>query len=124
VARTFGIATRLLCAVGRRFNAHSMVVGLGAPSPSDQASSSSDSVQSSLVSELNSKAIDALGRAHVMPSGDKRTAAMRSAAILGNAAEILAYFSATKERKKNDDAAESSLHDGTVRGHQVRQQPT
>jgi hypothetical protein len=37
-----------------------------------------------------------------MPSGDERTAAMRSAAILGNAAEILAYFSATKAPRKND----------------------
>ena len=88
-----------------------MVVGLGAPSPSDQASSSLDPVQSSLACELNSRATDALGRARELPSGDKRTAAMRSAAILGNAAEILAYFSATKERKQNDDAA-------------VRQQPT
>jgi hypothetical protein len=37
-----------------------------------------------------------------MPSGDKRTAAMRSAAILANAAEILAYFSATKAPRQND----------------------
>ncbi|WP_426613536.1 hypothetical protein [Bradyrhizobium sp. McL0616] len=59
-----------------------------------------------------------------MPSGDKRTAAMRSAAILGNAAEILAYFATTKQCKQNDDAVEISLRDGTVRGHQVRQQPT
>jgi hypothetical protein len=124
VARTFGIASGLLCAVGRRFDAHSMVVGFGAPSPLDQASSSLDSGQSSLACELNSRAIDALGRAHEMPSGDKRTAAMRSAAILGNAAEILAYFSATKPRKQIDDAAEVSLRDGTVRGHQARQQPT
>jgi hypothetical protein len=43
-----------------------------------------------------------------MPSGDKRAAAMRKAAILGNAAEILAYFSAPKAPKKNDDAAEIS----------------
>jgi hypothetical protein len=58
-----------------------------------------------------------------MPSGDKRAAEMRRAAILGNAAEILAYFSAPKERRQNDDAAEISLRDGTVRGLQVRQQP-
>jgi hypothetical protein len=96
VARTSGIAADLLCAVGRRFIAYPMVVGFGAPSPSDQASSSLDSVQSSLACELNSRAIDALGRAREMPSGDKRTAAMRSAAILGNAAELLAYFSVTK----------------------------
>ena len=88
-----------------------MVAGFGAPSPSDQASSSSDSSQPSLAGELNSRAVDALGRAREMPSGDKRTAAMRRAAILGNAAEILAYFSATKARKQNDDAAD-------------RQQPT
>ena len=88
-----------------------MVVGFGVPSPLDQASSSLDSGQSSLAGELNSRAIDALGRAREMPSGDKRTAAMRRAAILGNAAEILAYFSATKARKQNDDAAD-------------RQQPT
>ena len=88
-----------------------MVAGFGAPSPSDQASSSLDSSQPSLAGELNSRAIDALGRAREMPSGDKRTAAMRRAAILGNAAEILAYFSATKARKQNDDAAD-------------RQQPT
>ncbi|WP_156162914.1 hypothetical protein [Bradyrhizobium sp. LTSP857] len=106
MARTSGIAARLLCAVGRRFIADPMVVGFGAPSPSDQASTSLDPVQSSLACELNSKAIDALGRAREMPSGDKRAAAMRSAAILGNAAEILAYFSATKQRKQNDDAAD------------------
>jgi hypothetical protein len=58
-----------------------------------------------------------------MPSGDKRAAAMRSAAILGNAAEILAYFSATKQRTQIDDAADVSLPDGTVRGRRVRQQP-
>jgi hypothetical protein len=79
-----------------------MVVGLGAPPPSDQASSSLDSVQSSLACELNSKAVDALGQARTMPSGDKRTAAMRRAAILANAAEILAYFSATKAPRQND----------------------
>jgi hypothetical protein len=79
-----------------------MVVGVGVPSPSDQASSSSDSAQSPLASELNSRAVDALGQARTMPSGDKRTAAMRSAAILGNAAEILAYFSGAKAPRKND----------------------
>jgi hypothetical protein len=100
-----------------------MVVGFGVPSPSDQASSSLDSGQSPLACELNSRAIDALGRAHEMPSGEKRTAAMRSAAILENAAEILAYFSAPKERKQSDDAAAVSLPDGTVRGRRVRQQP-
>ena len=42
---------------------------------------------------------------------------MRGAAMLGNAAEILAYFSASKQRKQNDDAVEISLRDGTVRGH-------
>jgi len=94
-----------------------MVVAFGAPSPADQANSSLDSGQSSLACELNSKAIDALGRAHEMPSGDKRAAAMRGAAMLGNAAEILAYFSASKQRKQNDDAVEISLRDGTVRGH-------
>lgn len=88
-----------------------MVVDLGAPSPSDQASSSSDSIQPSVACELNSRAVDALGRAREMPSGDKRAAAMRRAAILGNAAEILAYFSATKASKQIDDAAD-------------RQQPT
>jgi hypothetical protein len=124
VARTSGIATRLPCAVGRRFDARSVVAGFGAPSPSDQASSSLDSGQSSLACDLNSRVIDALGKAHEMPSGDERTAALRSAAILENAAEILAYFSATKQRKQNDDAVEISLRDGTVRGHQVRQQPT
>jgi hypothetical protein len=80
-----------------------MVAGFGAPPPSDQASSSLDSAQSPLACELNSKAVDALGRARTMPSGDERTAAMRSAAILGNAAEILAYFSVTKAPRKNDD---------------------
>jgi hypothetical protein len=70
------------------------------------ASSSLDPVEPSLAGELNSRAIDALGRAREMPSGDKRSAAMRRAAILGNAAEILAYFSATKQRKQNDDAAD------------------
>ena len=85
-----------------------MVVGFGAPSPSDQASSSLDSIQPSLACELDSRAIDALRRAREMPSGDKRAAAMRKAAILGNAAEILAYFSAPKAPKKNDDAAEIS----------------
>jgi hypothetical protein len=102
-----------------------MVAGFGVPSPSPsaQASNSSESTQSPLACELNSRVIDALGQASKMPSGDKRTAAMRRAAILGNAAEILAYFSATKERRQNDDAAEISLRDGTVRGHQVRRQP-
>ncbi|MEY9707103.1 hypothetical protein ACFLEY_41340 [Bradyrhizobium sp. YCK136] len=51
-------------------------------------------------------AIDALRRAREMPSGDKRTAAMRRAAILGNAAEILAYFSPAKAPKQDHDAAE------------------
>jgi hypothetical protein len=100
-----------------------MVVGVGVPSPSDPANSSLDSGQSPLACELNSRAIDARGRAHEMPSGDKRAAAMRSAAILGNAAEILAYFSATKQRTQIDDAADVSLPDGTVRGRRVRQQP-
>ncbi|MFK4721952.1 hypothetical protein [Bradyrhizobium niftali] len=80
-----------------------MVVGFGAPSPSDQAS---DSIQPSLACELNSRAIDALRRARELPSGNKRTAAMRRAAILGNAAEIHAYFSATKAPKQDRDAAE------------------
>jgi hypothetical protein len=83
-----------------------MVVGFGAPSPSDQASTSSDSIQPSVGCELNSRAIDALRRAREMPSGDKRTAAMRRAAILGNAAEILAYFSPAKAPKQDHDAAE------------------
>jgi hypothetical protein len=83
-----------------------MVVGFGASSPSDQASTSLDSIQPSLACELNSRAIDALRRARELPSGDKRTAAMRRAAILGNAAEIHAYFSATKAPKQDHDAAE------------------
>jgi hypothetical protein len=123
VARASGIAAALLRAVGRRYIADSMVVGFGVPSPSDQASSSLDSEQSPLACELNSRAVDALGKAQQMPSGDERAAAMRSAAVLENAAEILGYFSATKQRKQNDDAAEVSLPDGTVPERRVRQQP-
>jgi hypothetical protein len=51
-----------------------------------------------LACELIVRAIDALDRAREMPSGAKRAAAMRRAAILGNAVEIHAYLSATKER--------------------------
>jgi hypothetical protein len=79
-----------------------MVARLGVPSPPAPASNPPESAQSSLVCELSSRVIDALGQAGKMPSGDERTAAMRRAAILGNAAEILAYFSATKGRRQND----------------------
>ncbi|WP_246550039.1 MULTISPECIES: hypothetical protein [Bradyrhizobium] len=106
MARTSGRAAHLLRAGDRRFDVDSMVVGFGAPSPSDQASTPSDSIQPSLGCELNSRAIDALRRAREMPSGDKRMAAMRRAAILGNAVEIHAYFSATKAPKQDQLTAE------------------
>ncbi|WP_431205129.1 hypothetical protein ACQ86E_09270 [Bradyrhizobium betae] len=75
-----------------------MVTGFGVPlsSPSGEAGSSSELIQSPLAGELNAKVIEALDRARRMPLGDERTAAMRRAAILGNAAEILAYFSIKK----------------------------
>lgn len=82
-----------------------MVAGLNVPPPSDEAVSSSELVQPSLACELNARVIEALDGARKMPSGDKRFAAMRRAAILGNAAEILAYFSAKKAPRLNDDAA-------------------
>ncbi|UGX95304.1 hypothetical protein G6321_00009230 [Bradyrhizobium barranii subsp. barranii] len=96
MARTSGLAAGFLRGVDRRIDAHTMVAGLGVPST--QASSSSESIPVSLACELNSRAINALDRARKLPSGDKRTVAMRRAAILGNAAEILAYFSAAKDR--------------------------
>jgi hypothetical protein len=100
VARTSSLAADLLHIAGRCFDAHTMVAGLGVPLPSAQSSNSSELIPASLACELSTKAIDALDRAREMPSGDKRTAAMRSAAVLGNAAEILAYFSVTKGASK------------------------
>ncbi|MFK4651298.1 hypothetical protein ABIF97_001232 [Bradyrhizobium japonicum] len=98
MARTSGLATGFLRGVDRRIDAHTMVAGLGVPSPSAQTSSSSESIPASLACELSARAINALDLARKMPSGDKRTVAMRRAAILGNAAEILTYFSAAKDR--------------------------
>jgi hypothetical protein len=48
--------------------------------------------QSSLVNELNNRAVTALDEAREMPPGDGRTKAMRKARILRNAAEMHEHF--------------------------------
>jgi hypothetical protein len=49
--------------------------------------------RSSLASVLDVRAVDALDAARKMPPGGERTAAMRKATILGNAAEMIKSFS-------------------------------
>jgi hypothetical protein len=49
--------------------------------------------QSSLASELNIRAADALDRAGKMPPGPEHAEAMQKATILENAAEMLEHFS-------------------------------
>lgn len=48
--------------------------------------------RSSLVSELNIRAAEALNRARKMPPGHERAEAMQKATILENAAEMLEHF--------------------------------
>jgi hypothetical protein len=95
VARASGTAADPFCAADRRYGAHPVVVHLGGAAPSAQANSAFDPVkrtQSSLACELNVRAVDALDAARKMSPGDERTEAMKTAKILGNAAEIHEHF--------------------------------
>jgi hypothetical protein len=96
VAGASGTAADLFCAADRCCDAYSVVVPLGGPAPSAQASGlfrPMKRAQSSLACKLNIWAADALDRARKMPPGDERAEAMKKAAILENAAEMLEHFS-------------------------------
>jgi hypothetical protein len=91
-----GIAADLFCAADRRCDAYSVVIPLGGRAPSAQAKGSFGPMkraQSSLASELNIRAADALDRAGKMPSGHERAEAIQKATIPENAAEMLEHFS-------------------------------
>ena len=73
-----------------------MVVPLGGRAPSAQANGPLGPMkraQSSLASELNIRAADALDRAGKMPPGPEHAEAMQKATILENAAEMFEHFS-------------------------------
>jgi hypothetical protein len=96
LAGASGTAADLFCAADRCCDAYSVVVPLGGPAPSAQASGLFRPIkraQSSLACKLNIWAADALDRARKMPLGDERAEAMQKAAILENAAEMLEHFS-------------------------------
>jgi hypothetical protein len=95
VAGASGTAADLFCAADRCCDAYSVVVPSAGPRPA-QANGSFEPMkraQSSLASELNIRAADALDRARKMPPGGERVEAMKKAVILENAAEMLEHFS-------------------------------
>ena len=84
VARAPGIAADLVCAVGRRCDAYSVVVDLGGPPPPAHANNSfapMKRTQSSVADELNIRAVAALDEAREMPPGDGRAEAMHKARV-------------------------------------------
>ena len=95
MARAPDITANLSCAVGRRRDAHSVVIHLNRVPLSAQANSLFVPVNrplASLADELNVRATAALNAAREMPPGVRRAKAMNKAIILRNAVEIHGHF--------------------------------